>query len=287
MGPNLLHLRPLRRSAVCLLVLASVAWATHAHSQSATPTSPTELPDAPSQQPPKSLPSASTTIDVTATQEEIAAAQVHLEEKQRVLGVFPNFYVSYVPNPVPLTPHQKFQLAYRTLVDPISLALIGLTAGTQQASNVYAWGQDGPSFAKRYAAAYGNFMNSTLIGSALLPSLLHQDPRYFVKGKGSFPARAAYAVATSIICKGDNHHWQPNVSAIGGGVAAAGISNLYYPAPNHANARQIFIGAAFGTGFTAVSNLIQEFASRKLTPHIPPTELETATPDSPAASPQQ
>ena len=264
---------PFRRLSISLAFLVSVVWATQSLGQAPAPSRVTPLPDAPTPKSPASVPGVSTTVDVTATPEEVAEAQIHLEEKQRVLGIFPNFYVSYVPNPVPLTPHQKFHLATRTLIDPVSLALVGVTAGTQHAANVYAWGHDGPSFAKRYAAAYGNFMNSTLIGSAVLPSLLHQDPRYFVKGKGSFPARAAYAVANAVICKGDNHHWQPNVSAIGGGIAAAGISNLYYPEPNRASARQIFIGAAFGTGFSAVSNLIQEFASRKLTPHVPPSEL--------------
>jgi hypothetical protein len=273
MGQILLQLGILRRKFI-LAILTSVVWATHALGQSPAPATSAVLPDAPLPQSSAPIPATSTTVEVTATTQEIGDAQVHLEEKQRILGVFPNFYVSYLPNPVSLTPRQKFHLAFRTLVDPVSLALTGVTAGTQQAANVYAWGQDGPAFAKRYAAAYGTFMNSTLIGSAVLPSLLHQDPRYFVKGRGSIPARAAYAIANAIICKGDNHHWQPNYSAIGGGIAAAGISNLYYPAPNRASARQIFIGASFGTGFSAVSNLIQEFALRKLTPHAPPAELE-------------
>jgi len=197
-----------------------------------------------------------------------------------MLGVFPNFYVSYVPDPVPLTPRQKFHLAFRTLVDPVSLALTGVTAGAQQADNVYAWGQGADAYAKRYAAAYGTFMNSTLIGSAALPALLHQDPRFFYKSTGSIPSRILYAAATAIVCKGDNHHWQPNVSAIGGGLAASGISNLYYPASNRADARSIFVGAGIGTAFTAVTNIIQELASHKFTPHAPPTELPTLEQDS-------
>ena len=212
---------------------------------------------------------AATTVEVTATQTEIAEAQVHLEEEQRVLGVFPNFYVSYVPNPVPLSPKQKFQLAARTLVDPVSFALTGVTAGAEQASNVYAWGQDWPAFGKRYAAAYGTFLDADMLGNALLPIAFKQDPRYFYKGTGSVPARAAYAVANAVVCKGDNHHWQFNFSGVLRGLAAGGIANAYYPAPNRSSAAVTFEGAAIGTGITAVANLIQEFLIRKLTPHIP------------------
>jgi hypothetical protein len=221
---------------------------------------------------------ATTSIQVTASQAEIAEAQIKLEEKQRVLGVFPNFYVSYIPDPVPLTPKQKFELAFKNMVDPVNFVLTGVAAGAEQANNTYAWGQGAQGYAKRYAAAYGTFLDGTLIGNAALPVLLKQDPRYFYKGTGSIHSRALYAAANAVICKGDNHHWQPNYSAILGSLAASGISNLYYPAPNRSGAGVTFEGAAIGTGMTAIFNLIQEFAVRKLTPHVPPpASLEPAS----------
>ncbi len=70
------------------------------------------------------------------------------------------------------------------------------------------------------------------LASAILPSLLKQDPRYFYKGTGSWKSRFLYAIANSVVCKGDNGHWQPNYSFIIGDLAAGGISNLYYPAQN-------------------------------------------------------
>jgi hypothetical protein len=214
--------------------------------------------------------SSSTNIEVTATQTEIAEAQINQEEKQRVIGVFPNFYVSYVADPVPLDPRQKLELAARTLIDPVSFILNGVVAGAQQADNAYAWGQGAQGFGKRYAAAYGTFLTGTLIGSAALPILLKQDPRYFYKGTGSVASRIGYAFAMAAVCKGDNHHWQPNYSAILGGLAASGLSNLYYPAINRTGAELTFEGAAFGTAETGVFNLIQEFIVRRLTPHVPP-----------------
>jgi hypothetical protein len=213
---------------------------------------------------------ASADVQVTATQSEIAEAQINQEEKQRVLGFLPNFYVSYDPNPVPLTPGQKFELAARTLIDPVNFALNGITAGVQQAANTYSWGQGAQGYAKRYAAAYGTFLNGTIIGSAMLPIAFKQDPRYFYKGSGSNWSRAGYAIAMSVMCKGDNHHWQVNYSAILGGIAAGAISNFYYPAPNRAGVGLTFEGAAIGTGMSAVANLLQEFVVHKLTPKAIP-----------------
>src|SRR5262249_6495392 len=63
-----------------------------------------------------------------------------------------------------------------------------------------------------------------------LPSLLHQDPRYFRKGAGSFGRRLFYAVSATVRCKNDNGRWAPNYSNVLGNLAAGGLANLYYPA---------------------------------------------------------
>ncbi|HSS99316.1 MAG TPA: carboxypeptidase-like regulatory domain-containing protein, partial [Terriglobales bacterium] len=165
------------------------------------------------------------------TNVEVAEEQIKVEEQQRVLKVIPNFYVSYVPNAAPLIARQKFQLAWKTLIDPISFLVIGAVAGVQQSQNSFpGYGQGAQGYAKRYAASYGDLLSGTMIGSAILPSLLKQDPRYFYKGTGSKRSRALYALANAVICKGDNGHWQTNYSGILGSLAAGGLSNLYYPA---------------------------------------------------------
>jgi hypothetical protein len=212
-----------------------------------------------------------TDVSVTASRADIAEAQINLEEKQRVLGVFPNFYVSYISDPVPLVPKQKYELALHTMVDPISFVLNGVTAGIQQADNIYDWGEGAQGFGKRYAAAYGTFLTSTLLGNAVLPTLFRQDPRYFYKGNGTVKARVLYALANAVICKGDNHHWQPDYSGILGGMMAVGLSNAYYPASNRTGAGPFFEGTAIGIGIAGIQNVVQEFLVRKLTPHTHPT----------------
>jgi hypothetical protein len=211
-----------------------------------------------------------TEVRVAPTRVEVAEDEIKEEEKQRVLGVIPNFYVTYLPNAVPLSSKQKFELAWKTTVDPVSFGITGVIAGVQQAQNDFSgYGQGAQGFAKRYGASYADFVAGTFVGSAVLPTLLKQDPRYFYKGTGSKRSRILYALANAVICKGDNGHWQANYSSILGSLAAGGISNLYYPAKNRDGAELTFENALIGIGASAAANLLQEFLIRKLTPNGP------------------
>lgn len=209
-------------------------------------------------------------VEVGVSQIEVAEEQIKIEEKQRVLGVLPNFYVSYIPDAAPLTSKQKFKLALRTVIDPFTLVFVGGAAGVQQWQNHFVgYGQGAQGYAKRFGAGYGDTVSGTFIGGAILPSLLKQDPRYFYKGTGSVPSRSLYAIANAFICKGDNRRWQVNYSSMLGSLAAGGISNLYYPPQDRDGAALTFENAALGIAGTAVSNLFQEFVVKKLTPKAP------------------
>jgi len=211
-----------------------------------------------------------TEVRVELSPIELAQEQIKDQEKQRVLGFIPNFYVSYIPNAAPLTPKQKFQLAWKATIDPVTFGITGVIAGVQQATDQFSgYGQGAEGYAKRYGAAYGDEVTGTFIGGALLPSLLKQDPRYFYKGSGSTRSRILYALANSVICKGDNGHWQANYSGILGSLAAGGISDLYYPANDRNGAGLVFENTLIGIGASAADNLLQEFLLRKLTPHVP------------------
>ncbi len=211
---------------------------------------------------------AATEVRVVPSQVEIAEDQIKVEEKQRVLGVIPNFYVSYVHNAVPLTPRQKFELAWKSTIDPVNIGVAAGIAGIQQAQGDFSgYGQGAEGYAKRFGASYAGLVTGTFIGGAILPSLLKQDPRYFYKGTGSKRSRVLYAVANAVICKGDNGHWQANYSGILGSLAAGGISNLYYPAVNRDGAELTFENALIGIGATAAINVLQEFVIRKFTPN--------------------
>ena len=211
-----------------------------------------------------------TEIEVSASRHEIAAAQLGLQEQQRVLGVFPNFYASYIWDAEPLSAGQKFSLAWKFSTDPVAFGMAGFIAGTEQAEDSFAgYGQGSRGYAKRLGAIYADSFSSTMLGQAILPAIFHQDPRYFVKGTGTLSSRALYAIATTVICKGDNRHWQLNYSNIVGNVASAGISNLYYPATDRHGAGLMLQNSMVTTALGAAGGLIQEFFLHRMTPRIP------------------
>ena len=208
-----------------------------------------------------------TEVDVTMSHVEIAEAQIKEEEKQRVLGFVPNYYVSYVPDAVSLNTRQKFELAWKTTINPITFALTGAAAGVEQMQDQYGgYGQGAQGYGKRYGATYADVVTGNFIGAALLPSLFKQDPRYFYKGTGSKKSRVLYALANSFITKGDNGKWQANYSGLMGSLAAGGISNLYYPASDR-GAGLTFENVAITIAAGSAANILQEFLIRKLTPN--------------------
>ncbi len=211
-----------------------------------------------------------TEVHVALTPDQIADAEIKEQEKQRVLGVIPNFYVSYVPNAAPLSPKHKFELAWKSAIDPFTFVAVGVVAGLDQAGDRWgAYGQGVQGYAKRFGANYADVFVGTFIGSAALPSLLKQDPRYFYKGSGTKRSRILYALVSSVRCKGDNGRWQANYSSILGNLAAGGISNLYYPAQDRNGFGIVFTNAMIRIGETAVANIFQEFIVPKLTPNLP------------------
>jgi len=212
----------------------------------------------------------STTIEVNVSQTrvEIAEEQIHVEEKQRILGVVPNYYVSYDPDPKPLNARQKLELGRKFTFDPVALGIAGLIAGVQQATNSFSgYGQGAQGYAKRFGASYADFVSGTFFGNVVFPIVFKQDPRYFYKGTGSRKSRLMYALANAVICKGDNGRWQPNYSSVLGSLAAGGLSNLYYPASNRNGAALTFENAALGVAGSAGAGVVQEFFIRKVTPH--------------------
>ena len=210
------------------------------------------------------------TVTVYATQHDAAAAEIHAEEQQRVLGIVPNFYVVYSQHPVPLSPGQKFHLAWRTTIDPVSFLGTGFVAGYEQAGNQFSgYGQGAAGYGKRYAAGFADDAIAGFLGGAVLPVLFHQDPRYYYQGTGTVASRAGHAISSVVVAHGDNGKLQFNYSNVIGSFASAGISNLYYPASDRHGAGLTLGNAATGLGFGAFAAIMQEFVVRKLTPHLP------------------
>jgi hypothetical protein len=181
------------------------------------------------------------------------------QKKQRILGIFPNFNTSYVENPAPLTSRQKFSLAFRTAVDPVTFAVAGLDAGISQARNEFeGYGQGAQGYGKRLGASYADQADGLFWGNAVLPSLLHEDPRYFRKGTGSFKSRLWYSLLTTVKTKNDDGTYGPNYANLFGNLIAGGVSNVYYP-PSDRGLGLTFERAAVVTLYGTMGAVFNEF----------------------------
>jgi hypothetical protein len=283
-----------------------------ASSQSLAEAVAPDLPDAPLSQtaPPPAGTSTSDTASPTTTpppdakqqQHDEAERELKVQEKQRLLGVMPQFQVVMGGKVVPLTAGEKWRLAAHSAIDPFYIAYAFVVSGGYgelvDSHSGFGWGPAG--YFKRVGAGYADNVNGALIGNALLPAVLHQDPRYFRKGTGSFGSRFVYAALSTVICRGDNGKNQPNVSNVLGNFISGAISNAYYPS----NERGVELTLENGlevTAFGAVGGQILEFGpdlSRLLhrkkahatpvatpTPPVPPAAAPTAS-QTPATPPR-
>ena len=272
-------------SLVLALCVASVSQA----QTSSTPVSPsgppsTSVPDAP-------VPVAGVDIkpgQPPLTPEQKAEEQLKRQEHQRIAGVVPNFNVSYDKDAAPLSKKQKLKLAWHTATDPVAFGIAGFDAGLSQAENDFpGYGQGAQGYAKRFGASYADNFDGTILGNAIFPILLKQDPRYFRRGEGSFPSRLFYSLSTTVWCKNDNGKWGPNYSNILGNLAAGGISNLYYPSSDR-GAGLTFERGLTVTAYGAFGGVFNEFwpdIARKifkdkmarLQPHVSPPPVPAAS----------
>ena len=204
-------------------------------------------------------------VTVSYSSKEVAARQLKAEEQQRVLAFIPNIYVTYEPHPEPLTTGMKFHLAFKSLTSPVFFARTAAWAGVQQAVDTPGqWPQGAKGYGRRLGAGFADATTEGLIGNAILPSLLHQDPRYFYQGNGTKKSRALHAILAPFICKGDNGRTQPNYSTWGGSLISSSISLAYYPSADR-NAQHVFKNFGIGLGLHVAGGLVQEFILDKFT----------------------
>jgi len=210
------------------------------------------------------IPTYRITVDVHYDPVKVATEQFKAEEKQRVFGIIPNFYVSYENDPAPLTAKMKFKLALKVSTDPVTAAGVFVVASAKQAGDTPNFGQGWGAYGKRLGVTATDGFSDIMIGGAILPSLLHQDPRYFYQGTGTAGSRVRHAMFSPFVARGDNGKWQPNYSSLGGDLAASALSNLYYPRSNR-GAGLVFGNFAIGTAERIGASLAQEFLLGRFT----------------------
>jgi len=179
---------------------------------------------------------------------------------RHILWVLPNYRADESKSEFrPLTPGQKFRLVLDDSFDPSSFLVAGFFGGISMARDEYRpFGQGAKGFAKYYGGAFADQAIGNFMTEGLMPSVLHQDPRYFNKGSGGFWKRTGYAISREVVTRNDDGRNVLNASEIVGNGIAAGISNIYYPAEDRTASKtldkwgqQIYVDIAF--------NVVKEF----------------------------
>jgi hypothetical protein len=196
--------------------------------------------------------------------EQLATQQVKAEEQQRIAGIIPNFYVVYDHNAAPLPPKLKFHLATKFLTDPVTTAGFLLNAAIYQAAGYPSYRQGAKGFGQRLGATFVGGYTNILVGDAILPSLLHQDTRYFYQGTGTTKSRLLHALSSPFVIRGDDGGHVINFSSIGGDLASGAVANAYYPDKDR-GARLVLNSALIGMGGRAANAVVQEFVLPKFT----------------------
>jgi hypothetical protein len=200
--------------------------------------------------------------------EAVAEEQIKAQEKQRLFGVVPNFYVTYIPDAAPLASRQKFSLASRHTFDWTSFAGATVSAAVQQGVDAHSgFGRGASGYAKRWAASFATERSNDLLSHYVFASLFHQDPRYFYQGTGTTPSRLRHALSYALAARSDSGKLMPNYAYLLGGVGAAALSNAYYPRQERGTGL-ILTNAALGVVSRAAQAVVQEFVARRLTTNV-------------------
>ena len=211
-----------------------------------------------------------------------------------ILGKRSLFFPDLATDKGPLSSRKKLELAVDETIAPSRFTASAFTSGLGQARNTLPeYGQEWGGYGKRFGSSMASGASSHLIGTFLLPAMLRQDPRYFVKLHGSAAARVAYGLRRVVVTRTDSGGEAFNWSGVMGALAAEGIANSYLPDAERTTGKT-FSRFGFRMGFSAASNILKEywptiFKSLRISKLVPSERSDpgTVTPPPPAGPPNK
>jgi hypothetical protein len=197
--------------------------------------------------------------EITQPQSGEGAGDHNAPPSKHVMFIIPNFRTSpSLENYAPITPAEKFKVAWEDTWDRGTFALTFIVAGESQLTNSNrAFGQGAAGFGQYLGAAYADFAIGNFMTEAIFPTILHQDPRYFRRGTGSGWSRLRYCVGQIFITHGDSGRTQFNYSEVVGNSTAVAISEAYYR--DNRTAKDAGGALALQLGVDTFSNILKEF----------------------------
>ena len=184
------------------------------------------------------------------------------EVPKRIFWIIPNFMTANddPENKGPLTTKQKYSIAWHQFADQSAhFGNLLQAAISQAADGIPHYGQGWGAFGERFLAQEGDQFTGSFLIYGVLPQILHQDPRYFRKGKGSAFSRIGYAASRTVIARRDNGAPVFNASQVFGQLGQAGISLSYYPQQDR-DVKGLFLGWAVNQTYNIGWNQLKEFS---------------------------
>ncbi len=210
------------------------------------------------------------------------------ENPKRILGIIPNFQTKddTPQNQPPLSVKEKYNLAWHQTVDFSAHIGNAFQAMLQQASDGQPhYGQGWGPYAERFGAAEGDQATSAFFIFGFLPHVLHDDPRYFRKARGSAWSRIRYSATRTVITRTDSGNSTFNVPQVAGQLFQQSISTIYYP-PVDRTAERVFqnwgISLAYNSAYNVLKEFYPDFLRIVFKRHREPDPASTAPPAPPA-----
>ena len=181
------------------------------------------------------------------------------QRDKRIFWIIPNYRTYPTTRDYhPLTTRDKFRMARQDVLDPGTFVLAAAFAGKDQLTNANpSLGQGVAGYAHRFAASYADWAIGDYMTEAVMPTLIHQDSRYFRLGQGGGFRRFGHAVSQIFWTRMDSGGHMVNFSEIGGNAAAVAISNAYYPDGRTARENVSRLGVQIGLDMAG--NILKEF----------------------------
>ncbi len=247
-------------SVLVLVLTANAATCTAQDKPDAPTPQQSAVPSAPPSSTEKALAPHKSDKDKEA-QGEDGQSQTSGTSNDRLFFTLPNFLTLENANQVPpLTTGQKYRVVVRSSFDYVLYPWYGFLAGISQAENSEpGYGQGAAGYGKRYGAAFADGTIENFLTSAVFPSLLRQDPRFFQSGNGGFWHRTGYAMSRVIITRGDSGQSQANYSEIVGSALSAGISTYSYHPRADRNVRNAASVWGSQVGYDTITFVVKEF----------------------------
>jgi hypothetical protein len=233
--------------------------------------------------------------DAPAPKQEPAASAQKRPEKNGGQGPFELvtrrswFYPDLARTSGPLTAGEKFKLFLDTSMSPPQILTSAAAAGISEARGTLAgYGQGGEGFGKRFGSSMASNASSHFFGTFLLPAVLREDPRYFVRGNGGWKVRVGHALLRTVVIRTDTGANKFNIPGTAGPLLAEGLANTYLP-DSERTAGKTFERFGIRIGFSAANNLLSEYwpsifkslRMSKYAPGLQPDPVRTPPPGGP------